>query len=92
MSVTLTPQAEHRIRDWIADGRYATVAGAIDAAVQFLDASDRERRLRAALLAAEEQTREGRVAEWTPELRERLRREAEERFQRGERPGPHVCP
>jgi hypothetical protein len=34
----------------------------------------------------------GEVDEWTPELRERIRREAQEMYRRGEHPDPAVCP
>ena len=92
MSVDLMPETEERIRDWIDSGRFATVSEALAVAVEFLDMYERERELHSALADAEEQTRQGRVTEWTPELHDRLRVQAQERFARGEQPAPHVRP
>ncbi len=92
MSLTLNPHVENLIRQKVASGLYATADEAVVTALQRLDEHDRAQRLRVFLSIAEEQTREGRIAEWTPELQAKLRRAAEERIRRGELPSLHVRP
>lgn len=92
MTVKLTTQTEDRLRQWVENGLYASMDEAIEAAVQLLDEHTRFERLQAVLTEAAEQTRLGNVEEWTPELHETIRQEAEERFRRGEKPSGHVCP
>lgn len=48
--------------------------------------------LRAKLQIGFDQLDRGEGVEWTPELMERLSREADEMHRRGERPSPDVCP
>jgi antitoxin ParD1/3/4 len=92
MAITLTPRAEALIRQKVANGLYASADEVIEAAVMLLDERDRFERLRASLLEAEAQTREGKVVEWTPEFRRQLRQEAEEMARQGIPADPDVCP
>ncbi|MGH2613918.1 MAG: ribbon-helix-helix domain-containing protein [Thermomicrobiales bacterium] len=92
MSITLTPRVEAVIQQKVASGLYASANEVIEAAVLLLDERDRFERLHASLLEAETQTREGKVVEWTPELRRQLRQEAEEMARRGNSSDPEVCP
>ena len=93
MSVTLTPQTEEEIRRWVETGRYDDAEAVVKDALQLLD--DHQSRLdalRAKLQEGLDEADRGETDEWTPELRERLRREAYEMHRRGERPDPDVCP
>ncbi len=92
MAMTLPPNAAAKIQQKVASGLYANADEAIEAAVLLLDEWDRLRHLRASLIEAEEQTRAGHVAEWTPELRRRLREQAEAMQRQGIEPDPDVCP
>jgi Arc/MetJ-type ribon-helix-helix transcriptional regulator len=92
MAMSIPPNAEAKIRAKVSSGLYATADEAIETAVSLLDEWDRLQSLRASLVEAEEQSREGRVAEWTPELRRKLRQEAEVMALRGIAPDPDVCP
>lgn len=92
MSITLTPRAEALIQERLESGRYTSADEVIEEAVMLLEARDRFDRLRASLIEAEEQTREGKTLEWTPELRRQLREEAAVMVRQGIRPDPDVCP
>ena len=92
MEITLTPETEAVIRKKVADGRFASAGEVIEAAVTLLDERDKLEYLRGLLREAEEQTRQGKILEWTPELRRRLREEAEEMVRLGIPPNPDVCP
>ena len=92
MDVTLTPKAEAVIRQKVASGAYGSADQAVEAAVMLLDERDRLDHLRVLLLEAEQQTRDGAVVEWTPELRSRLRHEAVAMARQGIPPDPDVCP
>lgn len=48
--------------------------------------------LRAKLHVGLDELDRGEGEEWTPELMERFRREADEMYRRGEQPDPDVCP
>ncbi len=82
---------EAKIRKKVASGLYATADEAIERAVSLLDEWDRLDSLRASLIEAEEQVREGRVVEWTPELRRQLRENAEAMVRQGIEPDSDVC-
>jgi putative addiction module CopG family antidote len=91
MSVTLTPEAESRIRDLVESGRYPDAAAVVDKALEALDAQEQAQflKLRELVLAGFASPSAG---ELTDELWEEIERSSEERFQRGEKPSPHVCP
>ena len=91
MSVTLTPQAEQQIQDWIDRGHYPDAAAVIDRALQALKDQEDAKflKLRELVRAGFES---GDAVELTDELWDEIERRSEERFQRGEEPSPHVCP
>lgn len=92
MSITLSPRTEAMIREKLDSGRYANADEVVEEAVMLLEARERFERLRASLIEAEEEIREGKVLEWTPELRQRLREEAAEMDRQGVPLDPDVCP
>ena len=92
MSILLSPRVEALIRDKVERGRYASADEVVEAAIRVLDDHDRRERLRASLIEAEEQTRQGQLMDLTPELRAQIRREAEELVRAGKTPDPDVCP
>jgi hypothetical protein len=89
MDITLTPRAEAVIKEKVDSGLYAS---ADEAAVLLLDERDRYEHLRTSLLEAGQQTPDGKVVAWTPELRRELRQEAEEMVAQGIPPDPDLCP
>jgi putative addiction module CopG family antidote len=89
MSIELPRRIAALLQEKVDSGLYASVDEAIDAAVRLLDEHDRRRqRLRAAIAEGEA----GEAIPWTPELTERLSREAEEMTRQGLKPHPDVCP
>jgi putative addiction module CopG family antidote len=89
MSVTLTPELEDQIQRKVDAGLYRNPESVVREALRLLDAQDRRlQRLRAAIAEGEE----GDDVPWTPELMEKLTREAEEMIQQGIEPDPDVCP
>jgi len=91
MSVTLTPQAETRIRDLVERGVYPDAAAVVDKALDALDAQEEARflKLRELVLAGFASPSAG---ELTDEMWDEIERSSEERFLRGDKPSPHVCP
>jgi antitoxin ParD1/3/4 len=91
MSVTLTPQTEAEIRQLIDSGRYPDADAVVHTALRAL--KDQEE---AKLAKLRELVRagfaSGPAVELTDELWDEIERRSEERFQRGEKPAPHVCP
>jgi putative addiction module CopG family antidote len=92
MEIMLTPESEAVVRQKVADGRFASATEVVEAAVLLLDERDRMEYLRGLLLEAEQEVREGKTIEWTPELRQRLREEAAEQNRQGVPLDPDVCP
>jgi antitoxin ParD1/3/4 len=92
MSITLSPRAAAMVQERLESGRYASADEVIEAAVTLLEARERFDRLRESLIEAEEQVRQGKTMEWTPELRQRLRDEAADMVRKGIPPDPDVCP
>jgi antitoxin ParD1/3/4 len=87
------PDIEASIRQKIERGRFPDVDEVLREAMRLLD--DQERRLdalRAKIQIGLDEADRGEMDEWTPELRERLWREADEMHRRGEQPDPDVCP
>ena len=91
MSVTLTPQTEAEIERLVESGRFTDADAVVQTALHVLNEQYETKlaKLRELVLAG---FNSGPGEELTDELWDRLEREAEERFQRGERPSPHVCP
>mgnify|MGYP000141381499 CR=1 FL=1 len=92
MEITLKPETEALIRKKIADGRYESASEVVATAVFLLDEQDRRDYLRSLMLTAEQQTRDGKVLDWTPELRQGIRERAEFKAQQGIAPNLDVCP
>jgi putative addiction module CopG family antidote len=91
MTITLTPEIEAQLRDRIEPGRYPDAETVIVKALEALDAQEQARflRTRELVLAG---LNSGPGEELTEELWDRLEQEAEEAYQRGGKPSPHVCP
>jgi putative addiction module CopG family antidote len=91
MSVTLTPEVEQQIQDWIDRGRYPNASAVVERALQALKEQEEAKlvKLRELVRAGFES---GDAVELTDELWDEMERRSEERFLRGERPSPHVCP
>lgn len=93
MTIKLPPDVEASIRQKVGRGRFLDATEVVREAMRLLD--EQERRLdvlRAKIQAGLDEADRGETDEWTPELRERLRREALELHRRGEQPDPDVCP
>ena len=86
MSVTLTPEHEAMVQERVASGRYRDAQEVIGDALRLL--AERERIQRALLEVAR---RDVDMVTNTPELMDKIYREAEEMFLRGEEPDPDVC-
>ena len=93
MTITLTPELEAMVRQKVETGRYDDADAVVQAALLLLDAHERRLdRLRTAVAAADEQFEQGKYARWTPELRARLKQEAEDLARQGHQPHPDVRP
>jgi antitoxin ParD1/3/4 len=93
MSVTLTPQAEARIRQKVEAGPYRTPDEVVEEALGLLDERDRRLdALRAKIRVGLDQLDRGEGIELTPALWDEIDREVDERLRRGDRPNPDVCP
>jgi putative addiction module CopG family antidote len=91
MTVTLSHTVEEQIRHWIDTGRYPDADAVMLKALEALEAQEPARFLetRELILAG---FASGNYRELTPELTDEMERRAQERFGRGEKPSPHVCP
>ena len=91
MSITLPPKVQDQIRHRIESGQYPDAEAVIIKAFEALEAQEQTRLLtaRELILAG---LNSGPGEELTEELWDRLEQEAEEAYQRGEKPSPHVCP
>ena len=93
MTIQLPPDVEASIRQKIERGRFPDAVEVVREAMRLLDEQeDRLDALRAKLQVGLDEADRGETDEWTPELRERLRREAHEMHRRGELPDPDVGP
>ena len=86
------PQLEAMIRQRVASGRYNNASEVVLAALRLLDDTERRQHLRSLLAVGLEQANRGELVVFTPEVEERIEREAEEAFRRGDLPDPDVCP
>lgn len=91
MTVQISPQIEATIEQLVASGQFADAGAVIDEAVRLLAEREQARFLQLQTLVREG-FESGEAVEFTPELMDELERQAEEAFQRGEKPNPHVCP
>ena len=92
MKITVTSLTEALIRERLKSGRYASADEVVETAVMLFEARDRFERLRASLIEAEAEVREGTELERTSELRQQLREIAEEMARLGIPPGPDHYP
>lgn len=93
MGITLTRQLEDQVQRLIESGQYADPEAVMRDALQLLEEhQDQLKALRMKIDEGLDEADRGEMDEWTPELRERLRREAQEMYARGEQPDPDVCP
>lgn len=92
MNVLVSPRFEALIRQKVESGPYSDAAKVVEEALTLLDNRDRLQRLRQSLIEADEAIDHGEGLEWTPELMEQIRAEAEEKVRNGYRPDPDVWP
>jgi antitoxin ParD1/3/4 len=78
MNVSLTPELEAVVRDKVKSGLYNNASEVMRDALRRMMEQDRlqEERLRAALAIGLEQIERGETVRYTPEMMERLKREA----------------
>ena len=79
MAIRLTPRHEAQVEEILTNGHFSSAEEVVDAALELL--AKREQRLmeiNAIFTAAEQQIAEGRTVRYTPELFDRLKREAAE--------------
>ena len=93
MTIRLPADLEATVRRNVESGHFSDATEVLREALRLLDDAEQQRAaLWAALQVGIDQADRGETDEWTPELREQLRREADEMYLRGERPHPDVCP
>jgi antitoxin ParD1/3/4 len=93
MASQLSPDIEARIQQKVAAGAFPDADEVIREAMRLLDMQERQLEvLRAKLQSGLDQLDRGEGIPLTPELVEEMRRKAEDRFRRGDRPNPDVCP
>lgn len=93
MSITLPVELEPTVRRMVASGRYSDTEAVLNETFRLLAESERQRdELLAKLQIGIDQADRGELHEWTPELRDRLIREADEMYLRGDEPDPDVLP
>ena len=79
MVIRLTPRHQAQVEEILTNGHFSSADEVVDAALKLLE--EREKRLTeldAIFSAAEQQIAEGRTVRYTPELFDRLKREAAE--------------
>lgn len=92
MTLTLPPHLEAFVRERVESGRYADGAAVIDEALRLLEDHEKIERLRALIAEAEAEVARGELIAWTPDLFERLKREADEDNLNGVPIPDHVKP
>jgi antitoxin ParD1/3/4 len=89
MAIHLPPDVEASIRQKVEGGRFPDAADVVREAMRLLDEQEQQlEALRAKLQVGLDELDRGEGDEWTPELMERLRREADEIYRRGTQPDP----
>ncbi|MGH2535443.1 MAG: type II toxin-antitoxin system ParD family antitoxin [Thermomicrobiales bacterium] len=83
MNVSLTPRLETMVRQKVASGRYNNASEVVREALRLMEERDRLKEFRTSLAVGEEQIKRGGGIEWTPDVMERLKREAAENARRG---------
>ena len=89
----LPADIEARVRDKVARGEFSDAHAVIREAMRLLDERERQlASLRGMLQTGLSQLDQGEGVPFTPELVAQMRRDAEERFRRGERADPEAVP
>ncbi len=84
MSITLSPQMEAAIRKKVEKGLYASTDEALETAVKLLDERDQQlQKLRSEVAVGLAQLEKGEMISYTPDMLDRLIREASERTHLG---------
>ena len=78
LTVSLPPEVAAFVRERVESGRYHDANEVVGEALRLLDERDRLERLRAEIAIGLEEDERGEVIEYTPDLMDRLMREAEE--------------
>jgi antitoxin ParD1/3/4 len=93
MAIQLPPDIEARIQQKVADGAFPDAAEVIREAMRLLDQQERQlEEFRAKFRSGLDQLDRGEGIPFTPELMAKIRQDVAERYRRGERPHPDVCP
>jgi putative addiction module CopG family antidote len=93
MTMQLPADVEARVRDKVARGEFSDADAVIREAMRLLDERERQlAQLRGLLQTGLTQLDQGEGVPFTPQLVAQMRRDAEERFRRGERANPDVGP
>ena len=93
MAIQRSADVEASVRQKVESGPFTDAAEVVREALRVLDEHERQlSTLRAQLQSGLDQLDQGEGVPLTPELVAEIRRDAEERFRRGERPNPEVCP
>lgn len=93
MTMQLPADVEARVREKVARGEFSDADAVIREAMKLLDERERQlAQLRDMLQIGVNQLDQGEGVPFTPDLVTQMRRDAEERFQRGERANPDVGP
>src|SRR5687768_5228792 len=91
MTITLPPEVHAQIQHRIESGRYPDAEAVIVKALEALEAQEQAQfqKTRELVLAG---FNSGPGGELTDEVWAEIEREADEAYQQGEKPSPHVCP
>lgn len=92
MNVVLSPQSTALLEQFVSSGRYRSADEVLDEALLALDDQLRLERLRAAIASGDDEIERDEYDLLTPELFERLQREADAMARAGQQPDPDVCP
>jgi antitoxin ParD1/3/4 len=93
MAVQLPADVEASIQKKVESGHFPDAGEVVREAMRLLEEHERQLdALRAKLQVGLDELDRGEGVEWTPELMEEIRQEADEKFRRGELPDPDVCP
>lgn len=94
MNVSLTPRLEAMIREKVESGLYNNSSEVVREALRLLDQQEqlKRERLRAAIAVGMDEITRGEGVEYTPELRDKIRREADRMLRDGDALDPDVCP
>lgn len=91
MTIHLAADVEAQIREKLTSGRFLSADEVVREAMRLLDEQDRRLApLRAKLQVGIDELERGEGVEWTPALRDQLRKEADEMYRRGEQSDPDV--